>query len=112
MTSLVLLFFCEKSLKQLCTFSYKVSKRLSGGTRDRHGSGNQSGARPRVGSTISDTPSTANANSGGLSVTGCLSDFSLYIFHPYGGGQRKFFQNSPSFSGSQHSYLGQKLIFF
>lgn len=22
---------------------------------------------------------------GGLSVTGCLSDFSVYIFHPYGG---------------------------
>ena len=25
---------------------------------------------------------------GGLSVTGCLSDFSLYIFHPYGGGKK------------------------
>lgn len=22
---------------------------------------------------------------GGLSVTGCLADFSVYIFHPYGG---------------------------
>ena len=33
--------------------------------------------------------SGANASSGGamggLSVTSCLSDFSLYIFHPYGG---------------------------
>lgn len=27
--------------------------------------------------------------SGGLSVTACLNDFSLYIFHPYGGGQKK-----------------------
>lgn len=24
-------------------------------------------------------------NMGGLSVTGCLADFSVYIFHPYGG---------------------------
>jgi len=27
--------------------------------------------------------------SGGLSVTGSLSNFSLYIFHPYGGGGQK-----------------------
>ena len=25
---------------------------------------------------------------GGLSVTGCLSDFSMHVFHPYGGGTR------------------------
>ncbi|KAK5638052.1 hypothetical protein RI129_012347 [Pyrocoelia pectoralis] len=31
-----------------------------------------------------DTPNSATAV-GGLSVTGCLSDFSVYIFHPYGG---------------------------
>ncbi|XP_031358006.1 transmembrane protein KIAA1109 isoform X3 [Photinus pyralis] len=31
-----------------------------------------------------DTPNNATAV-GGLSVTGCLSDFSVYIFHPYGG---------------------------
>lgn len=38
---------------------------------------------------------------GGLSVTGCLSDFSLYIFHPYGGGQRKgISQVSPRTLGS------------
>lgn len=30
------------------------------------------------------TPNVAAAV-GGLSVTGCLSDFSVYIFHPYGG---------------------------
>lgn len=30
------------------------------------------------------TSMTANAV-GGLSVTGCLADFSVYIFHPYGG---------------------------
>jgi len=26
---------------------------------------------------------------GGLSVTGCLSDFSLYIFHPYGAAKKQ-----------------------
>lgn len=31
------------------------------------------------------TPNTAATAVGGLSVTGCLSDFSVYIFHPYGG---------------------------
>ncbi|CAG2107288.1 unnamed protein product, partial [Medioppia subpectinata] len=31
------------------------------------------------------TASTTNTSMGGLSVTGCLADFSLYIFHPYGG---------------------------
>ncbi|XP_012270662.1 uncharacterized protein KIAA1109 isoform X2 [Orussus abietinus] len=25
---------------------------------------------------------------GGLSVTGCLADFSVYVFHPYGGGKK------------------------
>ena len=31
---------------------------------------------------------------GGLSVTGCLADFSMHVFHPYGGGRRKRFDNS------------------
>ena len=31
---------------------------------------------------------TSGTTAGGLSVTGCLSDFSLYIFHPYGGGKK------------------------
>ena len=29
------------------------------------------------------------AQGGGLSVSACMNDFSLYIFHPYGGGQKK-----------------------
>jgi len=32
---------------------------------------------------------TGDAAGGGLSVTGSLSNFSLYIFHPYGGGGQK-----------------------
>lgn len=35
---------------------------------------------------LSSMPTYSTA--GGLSVTGCLSDFSLYIFHPYGGGKK------------------------
>ncbi|OTF75445.1 hypothetical protein BLA29_008374, partial [Euroglyphus maynei] len=37
--------------------------------------------------TIADSQCNNNgtSNSGGLSITGCLADFSLYIFHPYGG---------------------------
>jgi hypothetical protein len=31
-------------------------------------------------------PADASAMDGGISVTGSLSNFSLYIFHPYGGG--------------------------
>ena len=60
--------------------------------RDRHTSGNKgtSEPRPRVGSTASQGDPTSSMSAGGLSFTGALSDFSLYIFHPYGGGgQRK-----------------------
>ena len=32
---------------------------------------------------------SSEAGGGGLSVTGSLSNFSLYIFHPYGGGGQK-----------------------
>ena len=32
---------------------------------------------------------TMVTSGGGLSVTACLADFSLYVFHPYGGGQKK-----------------------
>jgi hypothetical protein len=35
-------------------------------------------------------PTTDFDNSvlGGMSITGCLNDFSLYVFHPYGGGRK------------------------
>ena len=36
---------------------------------------------------------------GGLSVTGCLSDFSMHVFHPYGGA-RKFRRETPSYQDS------------
>lgn len=29
------------------------------------------------------------SNSSGLSFTACMSDFSLYVFHPYGAGKQK-----------------------
>ncbi|XP_030213365.1 bridge-like lipid transfer protein family member 1 isoform X7 [Gadus morhua] len=31
----------------------------------------------------------ANSSSSGLSFTACMSDFSLYVFHPYGAGKQK-----------------------
>jgi hypothetical protein len=31
-------------------------------------------------------PTDSSTMDGGISVTGSLSNFSLYIFHPYGGG--------------------------
>ncbi|XP_076663219.1 transmembrane protein KIAA1109 homolog tweek isoform X13 [Andrena cerasifolii] len=34
------------------------------------------------------TGKEASTAIGGLSVTGCLADFSVYIFHPYGGGKK------------------------
>ena len=30
----------------------------------------------------------SSSATGGLSVTGCLADFSVYVFHPYGGGKK------------------------
>merc|ERR1719410_104859 len=36
---------------------------------------------------------------GGLSVTGCLSDFSMHVFHPYGGA-RKIRRETPSYHDS------------
>lgn len=37
---------------------------------------------------IQSTGKEASSAIGGLSVTGCLADFSVYIFHPYGGGKK------------------------
>ncbi|XP_057320080.1 bridge-like lipid transfer protein family member 1 isoform X4 [Microplitis mediator] len=37
----------------------------------------------------SSSPSVKESSAiGGVSVTGCLADFSVYIFHPYGGGKK------------------------
>ncbi|MFT7806383.1 uncharacterized protein KIAA1109 homolog isoform X8 [Arapaima gigas] len=47
--------------------------------------------RSRHSSNQSDLPATATtpASSSGLSFTACMSDFSLYVFHPYGAGKQK-----------------------
>ncbi|XP_051784339.1 bridge-like lipid transfer protein family member 1 isoform X3 [Erpetoichthys calabaricus] len=44
--------------------------------------------RTRHSSSQSDLTS-ASTNSSGLSFTACMSDFSLYVFHPYGAGKQK-----------------------
>ncbi|GFU08708.1 transmembrane protein KIAA1109 [Trichonephila clavipes] len=38
--------------------------------------------------TIFESASVCQTAVGGLSMTGCLADFSLYIFHPYGGAKK------------------------
>lgn len=37
---------------------------------------------------VKETKESQQLAVGGLSVTGCLSDFSVYIFHPYGAAKR------------------------
>ncbi|XP_031758490.1 transmembrane protein KIAA1109-like isoform X2 [Xenopus tropicalis] len=44
--------------------------------------------RTRHSSSQSDLTSSSS-NSSGLSFTACMSDFSLYVFHPYGAGKQK-----------------------
>lgn len=40
---------------------------------------------------------------GGLSVTGCINDFNVYIFHPYGGGSKKSSSSSAATSTMKDS---------
>ena len=65
-------FFCIAGRK----LGYASQMRSSSNLRQRTVSGNVQ------------LPSESSPG-GGLSVTGCLADFSLYVFHPYGGGQKK-----------------------
>lgn len=44
--------------------------------------------RSRHSSSQSDL-TTPSSSSSGLSFTACMSDFSLYVFHPYGAGKQK-----------------------
>lgn len=44
--------------------------------------------RSRHSSSQSDL-SAPSSSSSGLSFTACMSDFSLYVFHPYGAGKQK-----------------------
>ncbi|XP_048858560.1 transmembrane protein KIAA1109 homolog isoform X2 [Brienomyrus brachyistius] len=45
--------------------------------------------RSRHSSSLSDLTAPPSTNSSGLSFTACMSDFSLYVFHPYGAGKQK-----------------------
>ncbi|KAL3880212.1 hypothetical protein ACJMK2_032469 [Sinanodonta woodiana] len=68
----------------------KFGKKLG---RERHSSGSL--VQPGMSRVSSASETTTVVTTGGLSMTCFLSDFSLYIFHPYGGGQRKVGQLSP-----------------
>ena len=63
---------------------------MSTGSRTRTASGHQVG----------------DLGAGGLSVTACMADFSLYIFHPYGGGQKKTSLSSLE-SAFRKSHMGK-----
>ncbi|GFO25616.1 fragile site-associated protein, partial [Plakobranchus ocellatus] len=62
-------------------------------TGNTGGSCNRSRHTSGLSDTSTSTAATAHtgssSSSGGLSVTGCMSDFSLYIFHPYGTGVQR-----------------------
>ncbi|KAM4709465.1 bridge-like lipid transfer protein family member 1 [Discoglossus pictus] len=45
--------------------------------------------RTRHSSSQSDLTGASSNSSSGLSFTACMSDFSLYVFHPYGAGKQK-----------------------
>ena len=66
--------------------------------------------RPRA-ATGTQQPTGETVAGGGLSVTGCLADFSFYIFHPYGGGLKKsslsLLENSFKHRSRDHNKSGQ-----
>ncbi|XP_059164299.1 bridge-like lipid transfer protein family member 1 [Physella acuta] len=77
-----------------------TKNKASGATHSSSSSHHSSRARHTSG--MPESSFYPGSSSGGLSVTGCMSDFSLYIFHPYGTGvQRRFAGNadSPLFRG-------------
>ncbi|XP_077332975.1 bridge-like lipid transfer protein family member 1 isoform X7 [Lithobates pipiens] len=65
----------------------KASLNKSGMTGPSPGLGSPLG-RTRHSSSQSDL-TNSSSNSSGLSFTACMSDFSLYVFHPYGAGKQK-----------------------
>jgi len=67
----------------LCVLSARRSGSV-GPMQSRGSAGNTTRLRSTSGMT-----GDAAVLGGGLSVTGSLSNFSLYIFHPYGGGGQK-----------------------
>ena len=86
----ILYYYYYVSGCQLCiTYGWLclLVARRSGGTgllQSRASTGNASRLRSASG-----VSSEAAVLGGGLSVTGSLSNFSLYVFHPYGGGGQK-----------------------
>ncbi|CAI9617533.1 unnamed protein product, partial [Staurois parvus] len=65
----------------------KANLNKSGMTGSSSGLGSPLG-RTRHSSSQSDL-TNSSSNSSGLSFTACMSDFSLYVFHPYGAGKQK-----------------------
>ncbi|KAF8784884.1 Transmembrane protein KIAA1109 like protein [Argiope bruennichi] len=62
---------------------YATAVQDAGSTKSKGGFLKDGGNR-----TIFESASVCQTAVGGLSMTGCLADFSLYIFHPYGGAKK------------------------
>ena len=74
---------------QTCEFLARYSKCLLISPAASHDAFN-SGSIPEVGRTRRVSGyHTEVTSGGGLSVTGCLNNFSMFIFHPYGGITKK-----------------------
>ena len=65
------------------------SKRSDLDCIEDHPGGNAFVSLKREQSTNNMEDNKKKENTGGLSVTGCLADFSVHVFHPYGGGYLK-----------------------
>ncbi|XP_063271495.1 bridge-like lipid transfer protein family member 1 isoform X3 [Prinia subflava] len=101
--SLDLVFSSNRGELETLGTTYPSESVSIGGTTSQSGSKNSAsksgapGSSPGLGSPLGRTRhsssqsdlTTSSSSSSGLSFTACMSDFSLYVFHPYGAGKQK-----------------------
>ncbi|XP_039947407.1 bridge-like lipid transfer protein family member 1 isoform X3 [Hirundo rustica] len=101
--SLDLVFSSNRGELETLGTTYPSESVSIGGSTSQSGSKNSAtksgapGSSPGLGSPLGRTRhsssqsdlTTSSSSSSGLSFTACMSDFSLYVFHPYGAGKQK-----------------------
>ncbi|KAJ7406763.1 hypothetical protein WISP_131579 [Willisornis vidua] len=101
--SLDLVFSSNRGELETLGTTYPSESVSIGGSASQSGSKNSlsksgaPGSSPGLGSPLGRTRhsssqsdlTTSSSSSSGLSFTACMSDFSLYVFHPYGAGKQK-----------------------
>ncbi|XP_010290090.1 PREDICTED: uncharacterized protein KIAA1109-like, partial [Phaethon lepturus] len=101
--SLDLVFSSNRGELETLGTTYPSESLSIGGNTSQSGSKNSvsksgaPGSSPGLGSPLGRTRhsssqsdlTTSSSSSSGLSFTACMSDFSLYVFHPYGAGKQK-----------------------